>query len=75
MGCFLYKMCFFKDCFEESTLAILSARYDVPEKHNYSEGLIALLGDDPLSLEQVLISCMQANYWSLTLAFGLILMM
>eukprot|EP00050_Salpingoeca_kvevrii_P012825 m.24962 g.24962 ORF g.24962 m.24962 type:complete len:559 (+) comp4364_c0_seq1:245-1921(+) len=43
LGCLLYKMCFFQDAFEESTLSILSAKYTIPESCRFSAGLLELL--------------------------------
>ena len=43
LGCLLFKLMFFEDAFEESTLSILSGKVRVPEEHSFSSDLIALL--------------------------------
>uniref|UniRef100_A0A0A9WIM8 AP2-associated protein kinase 1 n=1 Tax=Lygus hesperus TaxID=30085 RepID=A0A0A9WIM8_LYGHE len=43
LGCLLYKLCFFSLPFGESTLAIQSGQYTVPENSKFSQGLHNLI--------------------------------
>lgn len=44
LGCCLYALAFFKNCFEEgSNLAILSRNYKIPEEHPYGDGMAELI--------------------------------
>mmetsp|Transcript_6476 Transcript_6476/g.18076 ORF Transcript_6476/g.18076 Transcript_6476/m.18076 type:complete len:519 (-) Transcript_6476:298-1854(-) len=44
LGCCLYSMAFFSNCFEEgSNLAILSRKYKIPDDNPYGEGLVELI--------------------------------
>eukprot|EP00039_Didymoeca_costata_P030894 m.31983 g.31983 ORF g.31983 m.31983 type:complete len:537 (-) comp8368_c0_seq2:54-1664(-) len=43
MGVFLYKIMYFQDAFEESNLAILGARYKIPQKPAYSDDIKSLI--------------------------------
>jgi len=44
LGCCLYSMAFFQNCFEEgSNLAILSRNYKIPSSHSYTKGLEDLI--------------------------------
>ena len=43
LGVFLYKLLFFDDAFGESSLAIVSGKYTIPEGHRYSPAVIELL--------------------------------
>ncbi|XP_014252823.1 AP2-associated protein kinase 1 isoform X2 [Cimex lectularius] len=43
LGCLLYKLCFFSLPFGESTLAIQSAQYTIPENSKYSNGMNCLI--------------------------------
>lgn len=43
MGCLMFKLMFFEDAFEESTLSILSGKIRIPESHGFSDDIIALL--------------------------------
>ena len=44
LGCLLYKLCFFTLPFGESTLAIQSANYTIPDNCRYSKSLVSLIG-------------------------------
>eukprot|EP00051_Salpingoeca_urceolata_P007180 m.95315 g.95315 ORF g.95315 m.95315 type:complete len:450 (-) comp15149_c0_seq1:588-1937(-) len=50
LGCLLFKLCFFTDAFEESTLSVLSGRYRIPATHKFSNGLVKFL-DSLLQLD------------------------
>ena len=44
LGCCLYSLAFFQNCFEEgSNLAILSRNYKIPEDNPYGDGLVDLI--------------------------------
>lgn len=44
LGCCLYSLAFFQNCFEEgSNLAILSRNYKIPENNPYGDGLVELI--------------------------------
>lgn len=44
LGCCLYSLAFFQNCFEEgSNLAILSRKYKIPENNPYGDGLVELI--------------------------------
>lgn len=43
LGCLLYKLCFFSLPFGESTLAIQSGQFTIPDNSKYSEGIHKLL--------------------------------
>ena len=44
LGCCLYSLAFFSNCFEEgSNLAILSRKYKIPDDNPYGEGLVELI--------------------------------
>lgn len=43
MGCLLYKLCFFNLPFGESTLAIQSGNFSIPDTSHYSKGLHQLI--------------------------------
>ncbi|XP_005095146.1 BMP-2-inducible protein kinase [Aplysia californica] len=43
LGCLLYKLCFFTLPFGESSLAIQSSNYTVPDSHRYSSSLLSLI--------------------------------
>jgi serine/threonine protein kinase len=44
LGCCLYSMAFFQNCFEEgSNLAILSRKYKIPDDNPYGDGLVELI--------------------------------
>lgn len=44
LGCCLYSLAFFQNCFEEgSNLAILNRAYKIPEDNPYGEGLVELI--------------------------------
>ncbi len=62
LGCLLYKLCFFTLPFGESTLAITSAKYNIPVSSKYSVKLLKLIsmstkkygsfpGDKPIKLK------------------------
>ncbi|VDI51201.1 AP2-associated kinase [Mytilus galloprovincialis] len=44
LGCFLYKLCFFSLPFGESTLAIQSGNFTIPDECKYSNKLLSLIG-------------------------------
>lgn len=51
LGCCLYSLAFFQNCFEEgSNLAILSRNYKIPEDNPYGDGLVELI-DRMLTVE------------------------
>ena len=51
LGCCLYSLAFFSNCFEEgSNLAILSRKYKIPDDNPYGEGLVDLI-DRMLTVE------------------------
>lgn len=50
LGCFLYKLCFFTLPFGESTLAIQSGNFTIPDGCRYSNRLLALIGNFLLCL-------------------------
>ncbi|GFN96846.1 Ap2-associated protein kinase 1 [Plakobranchus ocellatus] len=43
LGCLLYKLCFFTLPFGESSLAIQSNNYTIPDNHRFSRGLMSLI--------------------------------
>lgn len=43
LGCLLYKLCFFTLPFGESSLAIQSSNYTIPDNHRFSQGLMSLI--------------------------------
>lgn len=44
LGCCLYSLAFFQNCFEEgSNLAILSRNYKIPDDNPYGEGIVELI--------------------------------
>lgn len=46
LGCLLYRIAFFKSCFDgESKLQVLNGRYSIPENHKFSAPVIALIRD------------------------------
>ena len=44
LGCLLYKLCFFTLPFKDSTLAIQSGVFTIPDNSKYSRNLMALIG-------------------------------
>lgn len=43
LGCLLYKLCFFSLPFGESTLAIQSGQFTIPDSPQYSRELLTLI--------------------------------
>ena len=44
LGCLLYKLCFFSLPFGESTLAIQSGNFTIPDDGKFSNQLMSLIG-------------------------------
>ncbi|EGD73923.1 NAK protein kinase [Salpingoeca rosetta] len=59
LGCLLYKLMFFADAFEDSTLSVLNGRYKIPDDHSFSQELMDLLGHS--NIVQLLASEVKPN--------------
>ena len=55
LGCLLYKLCFFTLPFGESTLAIQSGNFSIPDSTKYSKPLLGLIRKYITVIERVLI--------------------
>lgn len=61
LGCLLYKLCFFTLPFGESTLAIQSGNFSIPDSSKYSKGmhqLIRKLNIIPYTILIIMCNCL-----------------